>query len=69
MLKGSFKIVANSLVGTKRELSFHLSFQPSLQPGGEGLLALPSESGTCPDCSFICLHVERPAKNNFLGCL
>lgn len=60
MLNGSFKIVPNRLVGTKRELSFLVSFLPSLQKEEWWcLLWLLSESETCPDCSFICLHVER----------
>lgn len=42
MLNGSFKVVPNRLVGTKRELSSHVSFLTSLQPGVVVLLALAS---------------------------
>lgn len=42
MLNGSFKIGPDRLVGTKRELSSHVSFLPTLQPRVVVLLALAS---------------------------
>lgn len=71
MLNGSFKIVPNRLVGTKRELSSHLSFLPSLQPGVVVVLSLASLwEWNMPRLFF---HLspcwKTSAKNNFLGCL
>lgn len=69
MLNGSFERVANRLVGTKRELSFLVSFLPSLQPGAVVLLALAS-LWNMPRLFF---HLspcwKTSAKNIFLGCL
>lgn len=71
MLNGSFKIVPNRLIATKRELSSHISFLPSLQPAAVVLLALASLWEWNMPRLFLHLSPcwKTSAKKNFLGCL